>query len=203
MPNTAVTVREGATVFCLGPGANTEDATLVNTLFSCLGLCARVQEAQIGQAKLLPHTSHLTLFRRCDGGFWERPRLHVPHHRGHGRRGSEAGAGQEHQLPAGGPDHGGGGPDGAGLLHPPRPTEGRGDQPGGQHGGRHQGAGARGSPGHHHVRGGGGRREVQGDQQMTVHSPHWPASPLLPPPSSNGSHQSNTPAFSRPNVAIF
>ena len=63
MPNTAVTVGEGATVFCLGPGADTEDAKLVNTLFSCLGLCARVQEAQIGPAKLLPHTlhtSHLT-----------------------------------------------------------------------------------------------------------------------------------------------
>ena len=60
MPNTAVTVGEGATVFCLGPGADTEDAKLVNTLFSCLGLCARVQEAQIGQARLLPHTSHFS-----------------------------------------------------------------------------------------------------------------------------------------------
>ena len=62
MPNTAVTVREGATVFCLGPGADTEDATLVNTLFSCLGLCARVQEAQIGPARLLPHTLHTSHF---------------------------------------------------------------------------------------------------------------------------------------------
>ena len=49
MPNTAVTVREGATVYCLGPGAEHSDGMIVQKLFSSLGFCARVQESQIGK----------------------------------------------------------------------------------------------------------------------------------------------------------
>jgi len=47
MPNTAVTVGEGATVYCLGPGSQLSDGDLVSRLFSSVGLCARVQETQI------------------------------------------------------------------------------------------------------------------------------------------------------------
>jgi len=47
MPNTAVTVGEGATVYCLGPGAEHSDGMIVQKLFSSLGYCARVQESQI------------------------------------------------------------------------------------------------------------------------------------------------------------
>ena len=49
MPNTAVTVGEGATVFCLGAGAEHSDSLLVQQLFSSVGYCARVMEAQIGE----------------------------------------------------------------------------------------------------------------------------------------------------------
>ena len=47
MPNTAVTVGEGATVYCLGPGSDSSDGALVTRLFSSVGLCAQVQENQI------------------------------------------------------------------------------------------------------------------------------------------------------------
>ena len=49
MPNTAVTVGEGATVYCLGPGADNTDSDLVTRLFSSVGLCRRVEESQIGE----------------------------------------------------------------------------------------------------------------------------------------------------------
>ena len=39
---------EGATVFCLGAGAEHSDSLLVQQLFSSVGYCARVMEAQIG-----------------------------------------------------------------------------------------------------------------------------------------------------------
>ena len=47
MPNTAVTVGEGATVFCLGEGAGQADSNIVTRLFSSVGFCERVQEHQI------------------------------------------------------------------------------------------------------------------------------------------------------------
>ena len=47
MPNTAVTVGEGATVYCLGEGAGQADGQIVQKLFSSVGFCARVQEGQI------------------------------------------------------------------------------------------------------------------------------------------------------------
>ena len=56
MPNTPVTVGEGATVYCLGPGADKSDSHLVTSLFSSVGLCTRVQESQIGQS-ILPSPS--------------------------------------------------------------------------------------------------------------------------------------------------
>lgn len=40
---------EGATVYCLGPGADDKDSHLVNSLFSSVGLCRRVEESQIGE----------------------------------------------------------------------------------------------------------------------------------------------------------
>ena len=40
---------EGATVFCLGAGAEHSDSLLVQQLFSSVGYCARVMEAQIGE----------------------------------------------------------------------------------------------------------------------------------------------------------
>ena len=49
MPNTAVTVGEGATVYCLGPGAEQSDGMIVQKLFSSVGYCSRVQESQIGK----------------------------------------------------------------------------------------------------------------------------------------------------------
>ena len=42
---------EGATVYCLGPGADNKDSDLVSRLFSSVGLCRRVQESQIGERK--------------------------------------------------------------------------------------------------------------------------------------------------------
>ena len=42
---------EGATVYCLGPGADNKDSDLVTSLFSSVGLCTRVQESQIGETK--------------------------------------------------------------------------------------------------------------------------------------------------------
>ena len=48
MPNTAVMVGEGATVFCLGKGANISDSHLVKKLFSSVGYCSQVLESQIG-----------------------------------------------------------------------------------------------------------------------------------------------------------
>ena len=53
MPNTAVTVGEGATVYCLGPGAEQSDGMIVQKLFSSVGYCARVQESQIGKFSIL------------------------------------------------------------------------------------------------------------------------------------------------------
>jgi len=47
MPNTAVTVGEGATVFCLGEGASQADCDILHTLFSSVGFCERVQEHQM------------------------------------------------------------------------------------------------------------------------------------------------------------
>ena len=47
MPNTAVTVGEGATVFCLGEGAGQADSIIVQKLFSSVGFCERVQEYQM------------------------------------------------------------------------------------------------------------------------------------------------------------
>jgi pyrroline-5-carboxylate reductase len=47
MPNTAVTVGEGATVYCLGEGAGQADSQIVQKLFSSVGFCERVQEHQI------------------------------------------------------------------------------------------------------------------------------------------------------------
>ena len=47
MPNTAVTVGEGATVYCLGEGAGQADGQIVQKLFSSVGFCERVQEGQI------------------------------------------------------------------------------------------------------------------------------------------------------------
>ena len=44
---------EGATVYCLGPGAEEKDSDLVSSLFSSLGLCRRVQESQIGETERL------------------------------------------------------------------------------------------------------------------------------------------------------
>ena len=48
MPNTAVRVREGATVFCLGAGTDQQDSETIQTLFSAVGLSAQVLESQIG-----------------------------------------------------------------------------------------------------------------------------------------------------------
>ena len=48
MPNTAVTVGEGATVYCLGNGAEQSDSIFVQKLFSSIGFSARVAESQIG-----------------------------------------------------------------------------------------------------------------------------------------------------------
>jgi len=47
MPNTAVRVREGATVFCLGAGTDQQDSETIQTLFSAVGLSAQVLESQI------------------------------------------------------------------------------------------------------------------------------------------------------------
>lgn len=47
MPNTAVTVGEGATVYCLGDGAEQSDSLIVQKLFSSVGYCTRVTESQI------------------------------------------------------------------------------------------------------------------------------------------------------------
>merc|ERR1719334_2640610 len=47
MPNTGVTVCEGATVFCLGNGATLADSHVVQTLFSSVGLCHRVGEEKM------------------------------------------------------------------------------------------------------------------------------------------------------------
>merc|ERR1712128_182224 len=47
MPNTAVIVGEGATVFCLGDGAGQADGNIAQRLFSSVGFCERVQEHQI------------------------------------------------------------------------------------------------------------------------------------------------------------
>ena len=47
---TVLLAGEGATVYCLGPGADTRDSDLVTSLFSSVGLCRRVQESQIGEA---------------------------------------------------------------------------------------------------------------------------------------------------------
>jgi len=47
MPNTAVTVGEGATVYCLGNGAEQSDSIFVQKLFSSIGFSARVAESQI------------------------------------------------------------------------------------------------------------------------------------------------------------
>lgn len=49
MPNTAVTVGEGATVYCLGDGAEQSDSLIVQKLFSSVGYCTRVTESQIGE----------------------------------------------------------------------------------------------------------------------------------------------------------
>merc|ERR1719234_1455956 len=45
MPNTAVRVGEGATVFCLGQDAGAEEGVTVNKLFSSLGLCRQADES--------------------------------------------------------------------------------------------------------------------------------------------------------------
>ena len=58
MPNTPVTVGEGATVYCLGPGAEEEDGDMVSRLFSSVGLCTRVQESQIGQSIIHSPSPH-------------------------------------------------------------------------------------------------------------------------------------------------
>ena len=85
MPNTAVSVGEGATVYCLGPGAEEEkDGDLVTRLFSSVGLCTRVQESQIGGSVTRTLSRLTILSRRCDGSVWQRSRLHVHHHGGHG-----------------------------------------------------------------------------------------------------------------------
>ena len=47
MPNTAVRVGEGATVYCLGQGAGQEEGQTTHTLFSSIGLCRAVEEAQL------------------------------------------------------------------------------------------------------------------------------------------------------------
>ena len=80
---------EGATVYCLGPGADDKDSDLVNSLFSSVGLCRRVEESQIGErlrASRWEEEIVLSdpLLRRGDWSVRERPRLHVPHTGGHG-----------------------------------------------------------------------------------------------------------------------
>jgi len=47
MPNTAVRVGEGATVFCLGQESGASEGATVNKLFSSLGLCSQVDESQL------------------------------------------------------------------------------------------------------------------------------------------------------------
>lgn len=47
MPNTAVTVGEGATVYCMGGGVDGKDGQMVEQLFSTVGLCRRVSESQM------------------------------------------------------------------------------------------------------------------------------------------------------------
>jgi len=47
MPNTAVTVGEGATVYCMGGGAERKDGDMVEQLFSTVGMCRRVSESQM------------------------------------------------------------------------------------------------------------------------------------------------------------
>jgi len=47
MPNTAVRVGEGATVYCLGQGSGALEGATVNKLFSSLGLCSQVEESQL------------------------------------------------------------------------------------------------------------------------------------------------------------
>jgi len=47
MPNTCVTVGEGASVYCLGQGTTGTDAELTDRLFSSVGLCEPVQERDI------------------------------------------------------------------------------------------------------------------------------------------------------------
>ena len=86
MPNTAVTVGEGATVYCLGPGADNTDSDLVTRLFSSVGLCRRVEESQIGEVvvRLWLWLTSLILLRRGDGSVRQWPRLHVSHTGSHG-----------------------------------------------------------------------------------------------------------------------
>ena len=48
---TVLLAGEGATVYCLGPGADSRDSDLVTSLFSSVGLCTRVQESQIGETE--------------------------------------------------------------------------------------------------------------------------------------------------------
>ena len=80
---------EGATVYCLGPGADDRDSDLVNSLFSSVGLCRRVEESQIGEgvrASSWEEEIVLSdpLLRRGDWSVRERPRLHVSHTGSHG-----------------------------------------------------------------------------------------------------------------------
>ena len=55
MPNTAVMVGEGATVFCLGREAHNSDAHIVRKMFSSVGFCAQVLESQIGDYNIINH----------------------------------------------------------------------------------------------------------------------------------------------------
>merc|ERR1719341_1132330 len=68
MPNTAVTVGEGATVFCLGEGAGQADSAIVQKLFSSVGFC---------ESAGIPD--------RCrDGGVRQWSSIHVHDTGGHG-----------------------------------------------------------------------------------------------------------------------
>ena len=53
MPNTAVMVGEGATVFCLGREAHNSDAHIVRKMFSSVGFCSQVLESQIGDNNIV------------------------------------------------------------------------------------------------------------------------------------------------------